>query len=176
MNERDYREREGERLRRRILHLSRFRRERSEQIALLYRLADSYGRKVFSHSLCCGQISIYSGCMTGECCQCRPDVFALEKQVLDLLPKKAENGGWCPFFNRSRKTCGIYGVRPLACRIYYNVATSRHYCQNPAEETLELFAGVKRHVEEFLGPHLGGYNPSFAAGPEEVRLLTRTGR
>ena len=160
MNEGEYLRQEGERLRRRILHLGRFRRERPEQVALLYRLADSYGRRVFPYSLCHGKISAYSGCETGECCQCRPDVFASEKRVLDLLPKKAENGGWCPFFNHRRRTCGIYGVRPFACRIYYNVAPSRHYCQSPAEETLRLFDAVKRHVEEFLGPHLGGYQVS----------------
>jgi Fe-S-cluster containining protein len=74
-----------------------------------------------------------------------------------LLPKRIDDSGYCPFFNLSQRTCGIYGVRPFACRIYYNPETSRHYCQNPNDATLQLFDGVKRHVEAVLGSYVGGY-------------------
>jgi Fe-S-cluster containining protein len=101
-----------------------------------------------------------AGCVTGACCACKPDVFAYEQELLDRLPKLLANvGQYCPFFNRAKKNCGIYSVRPFACRIYYNLAASRLSCQNPAEETLQLFAGLKRHVEEILGPYVGGYVP-----------------
>ncbi len=150
-------QREAERLTRRILHIDRFGRDRWWQMALLYRLADGYGKRVFLHSLCRVKVSAHSGCLTGECCRCRPDVFALEKDLLDRLPKPLDPAPYCPFFNLAKKTCGIYGVRPFACRIYYNVATSRYHCQNPEEATLHLFETLKRHVEKVLGPHLGGY-------------------
>lgn len=55
--------------------------------------------------------------------------------------------------------CGIYGVRPFACRIYYNFAPSSYYCQNPNDLTLQLFDGVRRHLEQILGPYCGGYRP-----------------
>jgi uncharacterized protein len=152
-------QREGERLKRRIIHAGRFGGDRWRQIGLLYRLADSYGRRVFPHSFCHGMTGSSDGCVTGACCACKPDVFAYEQEVLDRLPKRIDNAGYCPFFNRAKKTCGIYGVRPFACRVYYNVTASRLSCQNPAEETLQLFDSLKRHVEQILGPHLGGYVP-----------------
>jgi len=155
--------RESERLKRRVIHAPRLGGERWRQVALLYRLADSYGRRVFPRSLCHEKVSAFSGCVTGECCRCRPDVFASEKELLDRLPKPPDNAGYCLFFNIAKKTCGIYGVRPFACRIYYNMASSRLYCQNPADATLQLFDTLKRHVEKILGPHLGGYPPH---GPE----------
>jgi Fe-S-cluster containining protein len=151
--------REAERLKRRVIHAAGRGGEEWRRGALLYRLADSYGRRVFPRSLCSEKVSAFSGCVTGECCRCRPDVFAAEKALLDRLPRPSDNGGYCLFFNRAKKTCGIYGVRPFACRIYYNLASSRLYCQNPAEETLQLFDTLKRHVEKILGPHLGGYLP-----------------
>ncbi len=164
MSPADELQREGERLKRRVIHATRLGGERWRQAALLYRLADSYGRRVFPRSLCHEKVSGFSGCITGECCRCRPDVFAREKELLDRLPKGEDNGGYCPFFNRTKRTCGIYGVRPFACRIYYNMAPSCLYCQNPAEATLQLFDTLKRHVEEILGPHLGGYAPGGEAG------------
>lgn len=66
-----------------------------------------------------------------------------------------------------QKTCGIYGVRPFACRIYYNTAASRLSCQNPAEEALQLFDLLKRHLEEILGPYAGGYVPGVPACERE---------
>ena len=160
--------REGERLKRRILGLDRAGSDRWRQIALLYRLADAYGRRVYPVSHCHTLVGAASGCVTGECCQCRPDVFAYEREVLDRLPKRIDNGGYCPFFNRARKTCSIYAVRPLACRLYFNTAASRHCCQNPTDETLMLFDGVKRHVERILGAYLGGYVPD--SGDAEERF------
>ena len=64
--------RETERLKRRVLHVTRLGGERWRQVALLYRLADSYGKKVFPRSLCQEKVSGFSGCVTGECCRCRP--------------------------------------------------------------------------------------------------------
>ena len=150
---------EGEKLKRRILHLERFAAEPGARIALLYRLADNFGRRMFPHSLCGQRIGRHSGCETGNCCQCRPDVFAYEKQVLDLLPRRIDASGYCPFFNPAKRICGIYGVRPFACRIFYNTGSSLHACQNPADETLQLFDGLKRHVELVLGRYQGGYQP-----------------
>lgn len=159
--------REAERLKRRVIHVGRFGGDRWRQVALLYRLADSYGRRVFPYSFCRGMTGATAGCVTGACCACRPDVFAWEREVLDRLPKRADNAGYCPFFNRVKKTCGIYGVRPFACRIYYNTAASRLSCQNPAEETLQLFDLLKRHLEEILGPYAGGYVPGVPACERE---------
>lgn len=153
---------EGEKLKRRILHLERFAAEPGARIALLYRLADNFGRRMFPHSLCGQRIGRHSGCETGDCCRCRPDVFAYEMQVLDLLPKRIDNSGYCPFFNPAKRTCGVYGVRPFACRIFYNTGSSTHSCQNPADETLQLFDGLKRHVEQVLGRYQGGYEPGGA--------------
>lgn len=155
-------ERESERLKRRVLHATRLGGDRWRQVSLLYRLADSYGKRVFPRSLCHGKVSAASGCVTGECCRCRPDVFAYEEEILDRLPKRIDDSGYCPFFNLAKKTCGIYGVRPFACRIYYNFAASRLYCQNPAEATLQLFDSLKRPLEEILGPYQGGYDPGPA--------------
>jgi uncharacterized protein len=70
-----------------------------------------------------------------------------------------DQSGYCPFFNLSKHTCGIYGLRPLACRIYYNFGASGYYCQNPNDQTLQLFDGVKRHLERILGPYCGGFRP-----------------
>ena len=150
--------REGELLKRRIIRAGRFTGDRWRQIALLYRLGDSYGRRVFPHSFCHGMAGSTAGCVTGACCACKPDVFAYEQELLDRLPKRLANAGqYCPFFNRAKKNCSIYGVRPFACRIYYNLASSRLSCQNPADETLQLFDSLKRHVAEILGPYVGGY-------------------
>lgn len=152
--------REGERLMRRIIRTGRLGGDRWRQIALLYRLADSYGRRVFPRSFCHGMAGSSAGCVTGACCACKPDVFAYEREILDRLPKRlASLGHYCPFFNRVKKNCGIYAVRPFACRLYYNLAGSRLSCQNPAEETLRLFDSLKRHLEEILGPYVGGYVP-----------------
>jgi Fe-S-cluster containining protein len=84
-------------------------------------------------------------------------VFAYEQKVLDLLPKRIDDSGYCPFFNLARKNCGIYGVRPFACRVYFNLGSTAHYCQNPNDVTLQLFDSLKPHLERILGPYQGGY-------------------
>lgn len=151
--------REGERLKRRIIRLGLRGGDRWRQIAVLYRLADSYGSRVFPVTFCRG-LAGASGCLTGACCACLPDVFAGERELLDRLPKRlASAGECCPFFNRAKKNCGIYAVRPFACRIYFNLASSRLSCTNPTDETLQLFDSLKRHVAEILGPYAGGYLP-----------------
>lgn len=151
--------RELDRLKRHILNADRAGGDRWRRISFLYRAADSFGRRVFARSFCCGESLLSYGCKTGECCKCSPDVFEYEKSVLDLLPKRSDDSGFCPFFNLRKRTCGIYGVRPFACRIYYNFEPSRYYCQNPTDLTLQLFNGVKRHLEAILGPYTGGYRP-----------------
>lgn len=151
--------RELERLKRRIILADRAGGDRWRQISFLYRAADSFSRQVFTRSFCHTEMSGTAGCKTGQCCKCRPDVFAYEKSVLDLLPKRTDDTGFCPFFNLSKRTCGVYGVRPFACRIYYNFATSISYCQNPNDATLQVFDGVKRHLERILGRYAGGYLP-----------------
>ena len=151
--------RELERLKRRIIQSDRAGGDRWRQISFLYRAADSFSRRVFTGSFCHTEMSRTAGCKTGQCCKCRPDVFEYEKSVLDLLPKRADDTGFCPFFNLAKRTCGIYGVRPFACRIYYNFATSLYYCQNPSDATLQVFDGVKRHLERILGRYAGGYLP-----------------
>ena len=77
---------ELERLKRRILHAERAGGDRWRQISFLYRAADSFSRRVFAGSFCHAEMSRSAGCKTGQCCQCRPDVFAYEKELLDLLP------------------------------------------------------------------------------------------
>ena len=150
--------REVERLKRRILNADRAGADRWRQISFLYRVADGFSRRAFAGSFCRLEQS-ETGCSTGECCKCRPDVFAYEKSVLDLLPKRVDSSGYCPFFNLARRNCGIYQLRPFACRVYYNLAKSSYYCQNPDEATLQTFDGVKRHLERILGPYAGGYLP-----------------
>ena len=150
---------ELERLKKRIILAERAGGDRWRRISFVYRAADSFSARVFAGSFCHTEMSRESGCKTGQCCKCRPDVFQYEKSVLDLLPKRRDDSGFCPFFNLSKHTCGIYGVRPFACRIYYNLATSSYYCQNPNDATLQLFNGVKRHLEPILGPYAGGYQP-----------------
>lgn len=149
---------ELELLKRRILHADRAGDDRWRRISFLYRAADIFSRRVFAGSFCKGE-SATDGCKTGKCCKCRPDVFAYEKSVLDLLPKRMDDSGFCPFFNLSKQNCGVYGVRPFACRIYYNFTASDYYCQNPNDSTLQLLDGVKRHLEPILGPYTGGYLP-----------------
>lgn len=150
--------REIEKLKRRVIWSERAGSERGRQISFLYRSADRFGQRVYPLSFCHGETKIAVGCSTGACCQCRPDVFTAEQELLDLLPKRIDNSGYCPFFNRSRKNCGIYGVRPFACRIYFNLAASAHSCRNPNETTLQLFANLKPHLEKILGPYCGGYS------------------
>lgn len=148
--------REIERLKRRIIWSERAGEDQGRRIAFLYRVADRFGSRVFAHTFCNAEAAV-SGCATGSCCKCRPDVFAWEKALLDLLPKRQDNGGFCPFFNSARRNCGIYGMRPFACRIYYNVVSSRHSCQNPADSMLRLFETLKPHLEKVIGPYQGGY-------------------
>jgi len=152
-------ERELDRLKRHIISADRASGDRWRQISFLYRAADSFSKRVFARSFCLAEANRGTVCNTGQCCKCRPDVFAYEKSVLDLLPKRSDDSGFCPFFNLSKRSCGIYGVRPFACRIYYNFSASTHYCQNPSDLTLQLFDGVKRHLERILGPYAGGYQP-----------------
>ncbi|HBG07595.1 MAG: hypothetical protein A2075_23495 [Geobacteraceae bacterium GWC2_58_44] len=151
--------RERERLKRLIINAERAGVDRWRQISFVYRAADSFSRRVLARSFCHTEMSRTAGCKTGQCCKCRPDVFEYEKGVLDLLPKRTDDTGFCPFFNLGKRTCGVYGVRPFACRIYYNFAQSGYYCQNPNDATLQLFDGVKRHLERILGPYAGGYLP-----------------
>ena len=151
-------EREIERLKRRVITADRAGADKWRQISFLYRAADSFSRRVFAGTLCHTEQD-HTGCATGNCCRCRPDVFAYEKSVLDLLPKRMDDTGYCPFFNLSKRNCGIYQVRPFACRIYYNLGCSSYYCQNPNDQTLQIFDGVKRHLERILGPYAGGYQP-----------------
>jgi len=148
--------REVEKLKRRVIWSERAGCDSWRQISFLYRAADRFGSRVFGHSFCRGEIGA-SGCSTGSCCRCRPDVFAYERKVLDLLPKRADASGYCPFFNRARKNCGIYGVRPFACRIYFNLGSTAHYCRNPDDTTLQLFDNLKSHLERILGEYQGGY-------------------
>lgn len=150
--------RELERLKSRVINADRAGDDRFRQISFLYRAADRFSRRVFAGTFCVREQD-HTGCATGECCKCRPDVFSYEKSVLDLLPKRSDLSGYCPFFNLSKRTCGIYQVRPFACRVYYNLATSAHYCQNPNDATLEILDGLKRHLEKVLGPYFGGYQP-----------------
>jgi hypothetical protein len=149
--------REIERLKRRLVWSERAGGDRWRQISFLYRAADRFGRRVFDHSFCRGEVDPAVGCASGGCCCCRPDVFAYEGQVLDLLPKRLDDSGYCPFFNLARKNCGIYGVRPFACRVYFNLGSSAHYCRNPNDTTLQLFDNLKPHLERVLGVYLGGY-------------------
>jgi uncharacterized protein len=157
---------ESELLKRRVIRLgSMITGDRRRRIAVLYRLADRYGNRVFTHTFCRGMVDPVAGCITGACCACRPDVFDVEQELLDILPLRLENAGhYCPFFNPIKKNCGIYSVRPFACRIYFNQAVSRLSCQNPADETLQLFDSLKRHVAEILGPYAGGYIPGSIRG------------
>jgi len=152
-------ERELERLKRLIINADRAGGDRSRQISFVYRAAENFSRRVFADSFCHTEMSQSAGCKTGQCCKCRPDLFEYEKSVLDLLPKRSDDTGFCPFFNLSKRTCGVYGVRPFACRIYYNFGPSSYYCQNPNDATLQVFDGVKRHLERILGPYAGGYLP-----------------
>jgi hypothetical protein len=148
---------EVERLKRRIVWIERAGSDRWRRISFLYRVADRFSSRVLAHSFCHGEMRPSIGCTTGRCCQCRPDVFAYEREVLELLPKRVDDTGYCPFFNLARRSCGIYGVRPFACRIYYNFTSSGHYCQNPNDEMLQLFDNLKPHLEKVLGPYRGGY-------------------
>lgn len=149
--------REIEKLKRRVIWSERAGSDSWRQISFLYRAADRFGRRMFDHSFCRGEIKLDVGCSTGSCCRCRPDVFAYEEKVLELLPKRVDASGYCPFFNLARKNCGIYGVRPFACRIYFNLASSAHYCRNPNDITLQMFDSLKPHLERILGPYRGGY-------------------
>ena len=148
--------REVERLKRRVIWSERAGGDNWRQISFLYRVADRFGSRIFDHSFCRGEIGA-GGCSTGCCCRCRPDVFAYEQKVLALLPKRIDDSGYCPFFNLVRRNCGIYGVRPFACRIYFNLASSAHYCRNPNETTMQMFDNLKPHLERVLGAYLGGY-------------------
>ena len=150
--------REIERLKRRVIWSDRAGNERGRQLSFLYRSADRFGQRVYPLSFCHAETRLSIGCSTGACCRCRPDVFAAEQKLLDLLPKRLDNSGYCPFFNLSRKNCGIYGDRPFACRIYFNLAASAHSCCNPNETTLQLFDSLKPHLEKILGPYCGGYS------------------
>jgi uncharacterized protein len=149
---------EMERLKRRVIWAERGGEDGWRRISFLYRVADRFGGRLFTYSWCRTETAAV-GCATGCCCRCRPDVFAYEKEVLDLLPKRLDDSGYCPFFNISRRTCGIYGVRPFACRIYFNIGQSRHSCQNPNEAMLQLLESLKPHLEKILGPYRGGYRP-----------------
>lgn len=148
---------ELDRLKRHILNADRAGADRWRRISFIYRAADSFSRRVFPRSLCHAETGAGDGCSTGQCCKCRPDVFEYEKEVLDLLPKRTDDTGFCPFFNLKKRNCGVYGVRPFACRIYYNFSPSQHHCQNPTDLTMQLLDGVKRHLERTLGPYAGGY-------------------
>ena len=148
--------REIERLKRRVIWSERAGGDNWRQISFLYRAADRFGSRIFDHSFCRGEIAA-SGCSTGSCCRCRPDVFAYEQKVLDLLPKRIDASGYCPFFNLVKKNCGIYGVRPFGCRVYFNLGTTAHYCRNPNDTTLQLFDNLKPHLERILGAYQGGY-------------------
>ena len=147
---------EIERLKRRVNWIERAGNDQGRRIAFLYRVADRFSSRVFPRTFCFTEAAV-NGCVTGSCCRCRPDVFGWEKTILDLLPKQPDNGGFCPFFNRIRRNCGIYGMRPFACRIFYNIVPSRHSCQNPAEAILRLFDTLKPHLEKVIGPYHGGY-------------------
>ena len=149
--------REIEKLKRRVIWADRAGNDRWRRISFLYRAADRFGSRVFPHTFCGGEVKSSDGCSTGSCCRCRPDVFAYEQEVLELMPKRVDGTGYCPFFNLTRRNCGIYGVRPFACRIYYNLAASSHYCQNPNDTTLQLFDSLKPHLEKVLGAYRGGF-------------------
>ena len=149
--------REVEKLKRRVIWCERAGNDIWRQISFLYRAADRFGSRIFDRSFCRGEIQQTVGCSTGACCHCRPDVFAYEQKVLDLLPKRLDSSGYCPFFNLVRKNCGIYGVRPFACRIYFNLGSTAHYCCNPNDMTLQLFDNLKSHLERILGAYMGGY-------------------
>lgn len=148
--------REIEKLKRRVIWSERAGGDRWRQLSFLYRSAERFGHRAFALSFCNGEMRP-NGCVTGCCCHCRPDVFASEEEVLDLLPKRRDETGYCPFFNLVRRNCGIYGVRPFACRIYFNFAASAHSCRNPNDMTLQLFDNLKPHLEKILGPYRGGY-------------------
>lgn len=148
--------REIEKLKRRVIWSERAGGDSWRQVSFLYRAADMFGSRIFDHSFCRGEVGA-NGCSTGCCCRCRPDVFAYEKKVLDLLPKRLDASEYCPFFNIVKKNCGIYGVRPFGCRVYFNLASSALYCRNPNDTTLQMFDNLKRHLERVLGSYQGGY-------------------
>jgi hypothetical protein len=156
--------REIEKLKRRVIWSERAGGDRWRQISFLYRVADRFGNRVFDHSFCRGEINLAVGCSTGCCCRCRPDVFAYEQQVLDLLPKRLDGPEYCPFFNRVKRNCGIYSVRPFACRVYFNLGSTAHYCRNPNDMTLQLFDNLKPHLERILGAYQGGFGSCRPSG------------
>lgn len=150
-------QREIEKLKRRVIWVERGGSDRWQQISFLYRSADRFGSRVYGRSFCGGELAL-NGCNSGSCCRCRPDVFEYEKQLLDLLPKRFDDSGYCPFFNLTRKNCGIYGVRPFACRVYFNLASTAHYCRNPNDLTLQMFDSLKPQLQRLLGAYCGGYS------------------
>lgn len=65
---------------------------------------------------CCDREVIVLPFEADEINKAWPDTPFVEHGVLFLI--KASSKKPCPFYNRTKKTCLIYEIRPLSCRIY----------------------------------------------------------
>lgn len=64
----------------------------------------------------------------------KPKVLTKRVDILANIPKYS--GVPCPFLEKGR--CSVYEVRPLACRIHFNLADSPYFCNTaiPADQSL----------------------------------------
>lgn len=64
----------------------------------------------------------------------KPQVFTKRVNILTNIPKYS--GVPCPFLKEGR--CSIYEVRPLACRIHFNLSDSPYFCNTsiPSKDSI----------------------------------------
>ena len=116
-------------------------------MAFLYRSANPFANPGCPPLLLPWRNEAAVGCTTGNCCQCRPDVFAYEQEVLELLPQTVDHTGYCPFFNLARRHCGITASGRSPCRIF-TISPPPLITAKTGRKRRCMYDNLKPHLED----------------------------
>jgi len=128
---------------REALHIAQGKHTRVDKVYRLFRLTDEMNKAVVPYSAC------RNGC--NHCCNMAVSVTVLEAREIAKKAGRAYTdvkhpipveqaqeefmGKPCPFLKEGR--CSVYSVRPISCRVYFNMSDTPEICDvvaNPRQD------------------------------------------
>ena len=132
-----------------------------EKRTLFYTLLDEFTQSIGSEAICTHKDlqNNICGCNVSVCCKLDPDVFEIEKRILDTLEKSnISDNEYCSFFDKEKKVCTIYTERPFSCRTFFNFTNNQEHCINADKNMNDLKMPIFMYARLFLGTLLGPYH------------------
>ncbi len=132
-----------------------------EKRAIYYSLLDELTQSIGSEAICTHKDlqNNICGCNVSVCCKLDPDVFEIEKSILDSLEKSnTSDSDYCSFFDKENKICTIYSERPFSCRTFFNFTNNQAYCIDADKTMNSLKIPIFMYARLFLGTLMGPYH------------------